>query len=94
MPYEPETFRPRRPVKASRGATAEEIQGFVLETLRWMPCAVTVEQIAEKAREDWAGISYPSVRAALKKLAAEGQVKDTSGGSGRLWVGVKYQALG
>jgi predicted ArsR family transcriptional regulator len=86
MPYTEETYRPKPRTKASRAATAEETRDYLTETLRWMPCAVTVEQLAEKAKEEWAGISFQAVRAALKKLQAEGLVQDESNGAGRLWV--------
>jgi hypothetical protein len=74
MPYEPEKFRPRRPVKASRQPLAEEAKGFILETLRWMTCPVTVDQLVDRARDDWAALSSRTTLAALRKLLMEDKV--------------------
>ena len=85
MPYVEESFRPKPPVRASRRATAEETQGFVLDALRCMPCALTIEQVADKVSEDYVKTSITDARRALQKLVALGQVEDRSNGADTLW---------
>jgi hypothetical protein len=85
MSYEPEVFRPARPVHASRRATAEDIQGYVLDALRGMPCALSIEQVADKVTEDWVKITPKDAQRALRALVGQGQVEDKSNGAGTLW---------
>jgi Fe2+ or Zn2+ uptake regulation protein len=68
-----ETFRPRPRTRASRPATAVEAQEFILVTLRWMTCPVTVEDLLEKARDDWQALNHRTVLAALHTLERDGK---------------------
>ena len=80
MPYEPEVFRPARPVKASRQPKAEEARDFILVTLGWMTCPVTVAQLADKARDDWAALTEKTVLRCLQRLQTDGEAEQTSDG--------------
>jgi hypothetical protein len=73
MAYEAETFRSRPSTRASRRATAAEVQDYLLDVLKGMNCPATVVDLAVKSKEEWQGQNERAILAALVALERDGK---------------------